>query len=294
MIIVKLMGGLGNQMFQYAVGRALSARYGTKLFLDTNWFLSDTATKPGAERIFMLDKFNIQARIVNKKRGYKIYKQENDNLFIKLDLIKMKTFSLIAEKKVMPFKDKIFMKENKNIYLDGYWQTEKYFKVISNEIRKEFSLRKPFKVQDENIVHEIRDTNSVSIHVRRGDYANYEHTKKVHGVITIQYYKKCVKYFLDTIKNPSFYIFSDDPEWCMENLNLKIYKKIISNNKRPPQDEMILMSNCKHHIIANSTFSWWGAWLADNQSKIIIAPKQWTATNNECFVDIIPESWLKY
>lgn len=288
------MGGLGNQMFQYAAGRALSTHYGTKLFLDTGWFLCAAASRPGAERSFMLDKFNIQARIVNKKWGYKVYEHENDILLIKLDLFKLKTFTLFSEKVNMPFQDKIFMNENKNIYLDGYWQTEKYFKGISNEIRKEFSLRKPLKEQDEIIVHEIRDANSVSIHIRRGDYANYGHTKKFHGIIPIQHYKKCVTYFLETIKNPIFYIFSDDPEWCMDNLDLKINKKIISNSERSPQEDMILMSGCKHHIIANSSFSWWAAWLNANQSKIVIAPKQWVSSSNENFADIIPESWLKF
>ena len=288
------MGGLGNQMFQYAAGRALAAHNETELFLDTSWFLGDTAFKPGAERSFMLDKFRIQARIINERRFFKVYKQKNHRLLVRLDLFNLKMFTLFNENLNMPFNNKIFLNENKNIYLDGYWQTEQYFKSISNEIRKEFSLRTSLKGQDEKIVREIRDTNSVSIHIRRGDYANYELTKKAHGLIPIQHYKKCITYFLDTIENPYFYIFSDDPEWCLENFTFLINKKIVSNNDRPSQEELILMSNCKHHIIANSSFGWWAAWLANNQSKIVIVPKQWVVLSNERFVDIIPESWLKF
>jgi len=294
MIIIRLKGGLGNQMFQYAIGRALAVHYETELFLDTSWFLSEIAAKPGAERIFMLDKFKIQARIINEKRYFKVYKQENNRSLIKLDLFKWKIFTLFNENRNMPFNNKVFLTDNRNIYLDGYWQTEKYFKSISDELRKDFSLHNPLREQDEDIFREIHDTNSVSIHVRRGDYVNYERTKIVHGVIPIKHYEKCITYFLDTIKNPSFYVFSDDPEWCLENLDFLKNKIIISNNKRSPQEDMILMSNCKHHIIANSSFSWWAAWLNTNQSKIVIAPNQWVASNNKMFIDIIPESWIKY
>lgn len=290
-IITKLFGGLGNQMFQYSFGKYLSLKNNIQLLLDNSFYVKQ---KNVTKRKYDLDIFYITSnRIATNKEKNHI-----------LRIYSNKIISLILEK--MGKKNKYLLKEDsfefneiyknwnkKNIYMIGYFQSEKYFKEIENIIKNEFKIKNELLSEKiKKITKELNEIESVSIHVRRGDYVSNLSTNKYHGVLPIGYYKKAIDIINKKINNPTFYLFSDDIEWCKNNL------KDLSNNmvfveKQKDYEDLELMKNCKHNIIANSSFSWWGAWLNENPKKIVIAPNDWFANKNINTKDLIPETWIK-
>ncbi|MDD2935319.1 MAG: alpha-1,2-fucosyltransferase [Candidatus Pacebacteria bacterium] len=295
MIIIRISGGLGNQMFQYCLGRNLSLKNKVGLVFDTSNYSSEK------NRFFGLNNFNINGKEMteNDIKSIKIPNITDKSI---LGRFKRKTFRLIevfkpiSQKKFIIESDYTFSPEvlsikNDNIYLSGIWQSEKYFTDISDIIRKEFSLKN--KLSDNAIIfsNEIENSESVSIHIRRGDYINNQKTSAFHGTCSLDYYKEATNLIEKKVKNPKYFIFSDDVEWVKNNLMLSHPAVYVSGNNLPDYEEMILMSKCKHNIIANSSFSWWSAWLNDNPQKIVIAPKKWfnSDTNTK---DLILESWL--
>ena len=205
--------------------------------------------------------------------------------------------TVIQERKVGPFNKNIF-RISGSIYLEGYWQSEKYFIEISDIIRKEFSLTKnilsAMSKGTENLAQKISSMKSVSVHIRRGDYVNEAKTTKMHGFCTSDYYNKAIEVLSSKIINPHFFIFSDDVEW-VEKSFFQTYP--ITNVSRitevDPIQDLYLMSLCQNHIIANSTFSWWGAWLSGNQKKIVCAPSKWFHDKNINTQDLLPGAWIK-
>ena len=180
------------------------------------------------------------------------------------------------------------------IYLNGYWQSEKYFKNIRKTIIKDFQLRKPLIKKNKSWARKINTSNSIGIHVRRGDYITDQKTNKYHGICGINYYKKSINLIKNRIKNPIFFIFSDDYKWVKKKFSfLGNYAFFINNNNNNPPIDIKLMSLCKHNIIANSSFSWWGSWLNTNKDKIVIAPKEWFQDKKVKSQDIIPSNWTK-
>ena len=186
--------------------------------------------------------------------------------------------------------DKKIFNLSGDVFLDGYWQTEKYFCNISDIIRKDFSFKESFLCAKREVLDDIKNTNSVFVHFRRGDYVSDQRTNKFHGVCDMEYYKKSIEYFLRLGNNFKFFIFSDDIDWVKENFKIDNCF-FVSNKKLRDFEELFLMSKCKHAIIANSSFSWWGAWLNDGKDKIVIAPKKWN--NSDCYNEIVPDRWIK-
>ncbi len=284
MIITKLYGGLGNQMFQYAAGRAMSIHNDSDFFLDVSWF---EKIKGNTDRKYELESFNIMERFILEKdrrmlKG-QLFSLRSKFGFFKKGYIKEKRFNFEPD----------ILKLSGNVYLDGYWQSEKYFKNVEEIIRGEFTLKKPLNIKSEKLKEQIEKNNSISIHIRRGDYVADPKTNQFHGVCSPEYYYKAVKIITEKINNPVFFIFSDDIEWARENFKLN-YPTVYIDKSFGLKDaeEMILMSKCKNHIIANSSFSWWGAWLGLNKNKIVIAPKKWFNNPNVDTSDLIPESWI--
>lgn len=251
MIIVKLKGGLGNQMFQYAFGKKNSIEQKTNL---------------------KLDKTFLELPIWQRLTGITVRNYELGEFNVKAQ------FSGFWEKM--------------HPVLDGYWQSEKYFKNIRNIICRDFTIKNKSK----NFIHVlniISGTNSVSIHFRRGDYAWDEKTNKYHGLLGIEYYRKAIDIIQRKMKNPHFFIFSDDPTWVKNNFKIKKPVTHISDfSKLTNAEELVLMSHCEHNIIANSSFSWWGAWLNKNPKKIVIAPKKWFKARIDD-KDIVPTGWIR-
>lgn len=292
MVIIKLLGGLGNQMFQYAIGRQLSNIYDAKLFLDLSFLLDKTPKENFTFRNFELSEFNIKAEY---KLNFEFDYLYNNSLISKVRR-KISRINLISESD-MRFNPSVLL-AGKNIYLDGYWQCEKYFDSIRTELLNEFSLKQNFleRLFENKLIFETKDliekSNSVSIHFRRGDYISNNLINSIHGTCSNEYYQNAIKYIKNKIPSTQFFLFSDEPEWLLTNQFDFPYHIVSTRNCH---FDLYLMSLCKHNIIANSSFSWWGAWLNKNREKIVVSPKRWFEDDkrNAQTTNLIPETWIK-
>ena len=186
------------------------------------------------------------------------------------------------------------LRKKGDVYLDGYWQTEKYFIDCADTIRHEFSMKEPMGQDAQAVASKIsKEPESVSLHVRRGDVARDAATNPYADIATPKYYERALEYIGAKLKNPHVFIFSDDPKWVVENIKISFPSTVISGSCIPDYEEVILMSQCRHHIIANSSFSWWGAWLNRNPQKIVIAPKKWILKMQWRHKDTVPKSWIR-
>ncbi len=296
MIIVRLRGGLGNQLFQYAAAKALAEHHRTELKLDLYTYTRHRYRK------FELGRFNITAAEATREEVHRFtgsnpvtrYLNKRDNYF--------RCPNVFAQPHYHFYSD--FFSLPDDLYLSGYWQSEQYFQPVAELIHSQFSLRLPLDERNASLQKKLNSENSVSVHVRRGDYttAGYH---SFFGLLSKEYYDRAVAKMISDLQAPVFYIFSDDPAWCREHFS-GINATVIDHNKGDDSfKDMMLMSACKNNIIANSTFSWWGAWLNSNKSKRVIAPQQWFRTDYltrpepvyPCRFyntkDLIPDSWLR-
>ena len=288
MIVVRLNGGLGNQLFQYATGRALAQRNSTKLLLDS--FDLSRKSQKISSRTFELTHFNYDAELIVKPVPK--YALRAPNLFWKLS--KYKFWNRFFEQHAGFNVEVLNLPDNS--YLSGYWQSYKYFEGIDQELMQELAPKRALSVHNQNISESININNSVALHVRRGDYVSLESAIKHHGALTIEYYKAAIDEVYKLIENPIFYVFSDDPAWCASNLPLLTPNVIhISHNLGVDSwQDLILMSLCHHQIIANSSFSWWGGWMADQRygiDRVVIAPKNWFVVDSNNAADRFPTHW---
>jgi hypothetical protein len=278
-IYVRLMGGLGNQMFQYALGRTMSVKNDRKLILD----LSHLENQPEGEvpRDYELDCFDIQAKLIHGPA-----EQHRSILFKNTNPTVVNELSFKFDPAIFNFKD--------NVLLIGYWQSEKYFKSAEKEIRHDFTFIKPLSKLKQSVYEEIKSkANPVSLQVRRGDYANHPSSMKFHGLMPLSYFNKAADVIVKKINDAHFFVISDDPDWCKKNLKLKYPVTYVGHIPNTGQEDMRLMSLCKHHIIANSSFGWWGAWLNPDKKKIVIAPKKWFLGSPSDLGDRLPKDWMK-
>ncbi|MCX2431350.1 alpha-1,2-fucosyltransferase [Pedobacter sp. GR22-10] len=282
MIIVKLQGGLGNQMFQYAAARTLSNS--GKVYLDFSFLLQNNITTDSfTARGFELGIFKrTKTRISNP-------------YFIRLIRSKRRIFKTLSPRYQEVKDENIFdflNNNSSNVYLDGYFQNPLIFRDIRNILMDEFTFPELSKLSKEIELNILSTTNPVAIHIRRGDYTKPE-IQSYHGILPLNYYKQGIERIKSKVENPIFYIFSDDANWCKENFSFIENSTIVSNLE--PWEDMYLMTACQHHIIANSTFSWWGAWLSTNKKQINIAPKNWFKDPqlNLVYQNIIPKNWIK-
>lgn len=290
MVVIKLIGGLGNQMFQYAAGRRLAYVLGVELKLDISWFENQNLRK------YDLWVFNIQEHFASPEEValLTVQKQGITERVVRCALRKQpkRPRTYIREKNFHFDPDIVCLSEG--VYLDGYWQSEKYFKDIEAVIQHEFAVNSPQTGKNKELAELIASCETVSLHIRRGDYVSNPQTNQVHGICDLNYYFRCVEQLTQKVKNPHFFIFSDESEWARENLNLPNQTTFVDHNRTDKNyEDMRLMSQCKHHIIANSAFSWWGAWLNQNPCKIVLAPKKWFNSVDYNTNDLILDGWLK-
>ncbi len=290
MIVSNLIGGLGNQMFQYAAGRALSLQLQQDHYLDIT-DLNRYQLHQGyqLERIFA-GEFKVAARkSVRAILGY-----QGIPFFRKILIRDPMKYWRSRKYVVQP--DFAYWNQFDrlvgDVYLHGYWQSEKYFNKYSDVIRKDFVFKETLSTANQSFSNQIIQTNAISLHVRRGDYVTSSSANKMHGVCSLEYYQQAVNEILNRVTDPFFYIFSDDPTWVKQNLRLRAEHTYIDHNRDDESyNDMRLMSICKHHIIANSSFSWWGAWLNSRKDKIVIAPKRWFNKPIDT-QDLIPADWM--
>lgn len=291
MIIANLIGGLGNQMFQYAVGRAISLEQGTALRLDVSGY-----EKYKLHHGFELQRiFNCPAEVASEMDMHSVLGWQSAATARKL----------LSRQGVAWLRSKAFVIEphfqywqgitsvSNDCYLMGYWQSEKYFSIAEDQIRTDFSFKSPLQNKNAEIAQKILQGNAVSLHVRRGDYATNPQTTAIHGLCTLDYYRQSIHYVAERVQQPNFFIFSDDIAWTRDNLNISHQCQYVDFNQgEESYNDMRLMSMCNHHIIANSSFSWWGAWLNPKHDKIVVAPKNWFADQTDAR-DLLPQSWIK-
>ncbi len=291
MVIVKLKGGLGNQLFEYAFGRRIAIDNNLTLKLDKKTgFVNDFY-----KREYSLFHFNITENFATQEDIVKVNYAYSPTLigkgirfFNKLNPFH-KFYS--GQERFFHF-DQSIIKPYKKVYLDGHWQSEKYFKSIEDTIRSEFTIKEKPDEINQQYINKISDSNSVSIHIRRADYVNDPKTFQAHGACSLEYYYSAVKKITQTIKDPQYFVFSDDPKWAKENLKINSPTDYITHNGAGKDyEDLRLMTLCKHNILANSTFSWWGGWLNNNPDKMVFAPKKWFNKLDVDTKDLIPESW---
>lgn len=260
MIVVQISGGLGNQMFQYAFAKALETYSNKRVTLDLSWY------NYNSDRHFILDTFNTKFDVTtdfNRRILSNYYVRKGVKHLIKREL---------AQKLGFVFDDNIeldmtMLDFDKNLYFEGYWQNSVYFSHIVSQLSKEFVLRVTSKRYDDYCEQIKNAENSVAIHVRRGDYV----TNKSHSTLSFSYYEEAIELMESKVNTPTFFIFSDDIEWCRDMFKNREHTHFITETK--PEEDVVLQSHCKNNIIANSSFSWWGAWLNTYQGKIVVAPK---------------------
>lgn len=287
MIVVKISDGLGNQLFQYAYARALKRKVKQKVFLDISDInrIADRESEAGKltrlcdMREYQLNKFEITLPVIDE-RGFseKFKKEYNNNKFL----------SYCRELRLTPV---VYLKESlysencfrfsrwQNYYVEGFFFDQKYYQQESEILRKEFELKKKIIIP-ERLQNILTNRNTVSLHIRRGDFL-----KVGRNISEGDYYIKAVRYIQSRVKNPYLFIFSDDLEWVKSNMKFDMEYLLIGEYGFSDCEELTLMSMCKNNIIANSTFSYWGAWLNSNEEKIVIAPRGWRQK-------IIPNSWV--
>jgi len=290
MIITKLIGGLGNQMFQYADGRRLAHVLGAELKLDISEFNTYKL------RTYSLGNFNIREKFASSEEVAALTSPTTlERIFAKVRRRQPRPPRTYIKEKHFHFDPDILNLPN-DVYLDGYWQSEKYFADISGIIRREFTVKVPWTGENKELGEQINSCESVSLHVRRGDYSSDPHTNKVHGCCGIDYYLRCVEFINSKLKHAHFFAFSDDPQWVADNLKLPYSMTIVGhNNMSKEYEDLRLIGQCKHHIIANSSFSWWGAWLNPREDKIVFAPKQWFGNEEQAsrkMDDLFPDGWI--
>ena len=273
MVVVQLLGGMGNQMFQYACGRALALRTGKRLFLD----VSSYSVYSG--RRYELDVLNIQANIINL--------EEDKEIGQRLGIPGIQVYS----ERQHNFDQNVFVLHD-NVFLQGgFWQTEKYFWDFANVIREELSPKLPrLSTESMNIALEIKKYLSIAIHVRRTDYAIYEKL----GILPMDYYENVRRYLATVFPSARYYVFSDDVEWCNHEFTVFPNAHVVEHVEEIGcHEDLWLMSQCQHNVIANSTYSWWAAWLNDNPHKLVIAPDRWFAGEHLNTQDLVPDKWIK-
>ncbi|MBZ9664915.1 alpha-1,2-fucosyltransferase [Pseudomonas sp. LMG 31766] len=290
MIINQIYGGLGNQMFQYAAGRAASLRLNETMALDISFFESSSLHQ-GFElfRVFNIDTPLAGFEEISRVLGWQGFKYMR-RIVARPEFKRIRKCSFIIEPSFNYWPGMRLVPGD--CYLSGYWQSEKYFSDCVSIIRKDFAFKEPLGSLNEELLKKITQKNSVSLHVRRGDYVAYANTS-VYACCSIGYYKKAVDYIAAQVKDPVFFVFSDDPDWVKANLKFEYDHFYVSHNKGTESyNDMRLMSRCDHHIIANSSFSWWGAWLNPCIDKIVIAPEAWFVNGTDAS-DLCPEAWIK-
>jgi hypothetical protein len=289
-VVAKLKGGLGNQLFQYAVARAISVAENKRLLFDTGYFNLDY------KRQYMLDRFHIPQRFIGGKESMLLRFSLDPRRQILRRLAKTVApgfvFNVIHDREC-GFQPDVFG-HRESLWLEGYWQSETYFQNATEVVTRELRPGAPVTGPASAMLEDIQRSLSVCVHVRRGDYAADPEVNRIHGLCQPEYYDRAARYILSLLCDPVFFVFSDDFAWVRQNIRLP-GKCILADFGGSQSDlcDFELMRACKHFVLANSSFSWWAAWLAESPNKIAVAPQKWFADPRLSLVDPVPKSWVR-
>jgi hypothetical protein len=295
MVIVKPMGGLGNQLFQYAAARRLAHINHLPVKIDiSNYIIRSDGTQVDA-RPYELDRFNLDGAIVSDEdlaqlqetKLELLWKKTRHKLHLPIHYYQKPYIYEPEENQYRLDVNFLRLRVRRTVCLIGFWENEGYFKDIRDRIRREYTLKTPLDDRNAELLMEIMQNNSVSLHIRRGDKT----AQSPWGVLPIEYYVSAADYVAARSPRPHFYVFSDDVEWVRANFRSPYPVTIVAHNVSGAED-LRLMVACQHHIIANSTFSWWGAWLGQNPERLVIAPRRYFQNTNRPVPDFYPPSWV--
>jgi len=294
LIVIKLMGGLGNQMFQYAAGRSLSLRLGTELKMDRSFL--DGPQTGNTPRSYELGDLCVREEFADSRELAELTGREATRW--QTALLRLRQEAGLSRYRPNVLRESGFrfqpgfLTVSGDVYMEGYWQSEKYFSGDSDVIRREFSLRRPLEGRDRELAAAVEGENSVSVHVRRGDYVRRTETMRFHGVCGEEYYRRCADIVSQRIPDPHFVVFTDDPGWARESIRTRHRITFVDwDAPRPGSTDLELMSRCRHHVLANSSFSWWGAWLGTHPGDLVLAPERWFNEPEMDTADLLPASW---
>ncbi len=295
-ILIKLQGGLGNQLFQYALGLNLQKKFNIPVLFDLEDY-DKASNRPGfAQRDIFLNALGLSF----EKSENPVFSLYSYPFSIK-NIIKYQLKKALGSPAFVWIRENDFHKipevvEKYPVYLDGYWQSEEYFIENADVIKNKLKYSGTLDYKNERLRKEIRNKESVSVHIRRGDYVSNPANNQKYGTCSFAYYSKAIDVIKGRMHDPCFYFFSDDPLWVRDRFqNEKNAVYIDWNQDTESWKDLVLMSSCRHHIMANSTFSWWGAWLGEQERTIILAPQQWFADQsfNDRRKNIVPDRWTR-
>jgi hypothetical protein len=286
-VVIRMAGGLGNQLFQYAAGLALSRTRGARLLLDTTTYVTDKL------RTYSLQPFTLTPRFVPR-------------VIVPIMAAFDRRFVGRALKTMMPAVGWHYVRDRGqgyepaqfpaggNLMLDGYWQSDKYFAPVAEQVREAFAFRDPPDDANAACLARIARGPSVAVHVRRGDYVTTPEVNAIHGTCGPEYYRAAADRIRQAAPDATYYVFSDDPDWAEQHLKWPGPSEVVRHNLgRRDADDLRLMAACDHFVIANSSFSWWGAWLARNAAKVVVAPRRWYTNVHHTDRDLTPPEWLR-
>ncbi len=291
MIVVKLLGGLGNQMFQYALGRKMAILHSDELWLDGSFFSEKGSHTP---REYELDIFQIHASLASGELLKQCIPAPATRMHRWINKwLGRNVQSIQYHEKGHAFQPEVFHHKG-DIHLIGYWQSQNYFLDIADTIREDFTFRIPPQGLNADLITQMNSCNAVSIHIRRGDYVSNASASAFHGLCGVDYYQAAVERIAKGTPNIHLFIFSDDMEWVKQHLRFDYPMTYIDHNHgKQSWEDMRLMASCKHHIIANSSFSWWAAWLNPSTDKKVVAPSRWFMDASINTQDVLPTDWIK-
>ncbi len=285
MIVARICGGLGNQMFQYAFGTYLAKKHDCELVFDGSAFAGDPL------RNYMLDRWAIEARFASEAERLLFPRRTGGQGW--KNLLRGKRPLKTVKERPFGFRKKYLACPN-HAYLDGYWQSEQFFPGMRQTLKRQFRPAKAINKLSQEIARAMHQGASVALHVRRADYVQNQVTNSMHGVCSQQYYEHCVHEILGRHEGVHLFIFSDDHPWCRQHMRFACKTTHVTHNSAEnAQEDIWLMNQCRHHIIANSSFSWWGAWLREEEHGEVFAPSQWFANPKMDPRWVAPASWNK-
>ncbi len=291
MVIVRLRGGLGNQMFQYAFGKRLAKQLNTNLKLDLTTLLRVKHKTGFTKRDYQLHIFNVEEDFLVKPGFINFLNKFRLHVLVELVKgIKLLPYKKIKESTFTVDQNLIDNPPNDTLYT-GYWQSEAYFKYAESELRKDFEFKDALSEQAQQILEKIKSSNSICVHMRRGDYVQNNYFVPMSS----DYFDRASKHISTHVESPHFFIFSDDPDWCKQNVNLNGNHTVVDfeTDKIKYKEDLQLMASCKHFIMSASSFSWWAVWLSNRKSKITIAPKMWFADTQIDVSDLVGKDWIR-
>jgi hypothetical protein len=297
MIVVKLQGGLGNQMFQYALGRALAQKNDDDFALDLTFLLGGMLKENFVMRDYDLDIFAIEPRFTALSRVAQRLPMVRILYRANRGLVKLKSYMGIQ--RYVPENEYKFHSEilnlKGNIYLDGYWQSEKYFQAAEDLLRSDFRLRAALSEKTRKMAEKIMAVNAVCINVRRGDFVNVPRSMETHGFVGLEYYKRGLDALAARARGLHLFVSSDDMEWSMNNIHFDYPTTYLSHEYKGEKfgEYLYLMAMCQHFVIPNSSFAWWAAWLGQRPGKIVVAPQRWYLGKRKDPDDLVPSSWIR-